>query len=84
MRQGRLLLIDEALTPDSSRFWVKGSFESGGEPISYDKQYVRDYLETTGWNKEPPAPPLPADVVTNTARRYAEIFEKITGRTLVA
>jgi phosphoribosylaminoimidazole-succinocarboxamide synthase len=82
LRGGEMILIDEALTPDSSRFWVKGSFEAGGEPISYDKQYVRDYLEATGWNKEPPAPPLPEDVVTNTARRYAEIFEKITGRTL--
>ena len=77
---GQLILVDEALTPDSSRFWVKGSFEAGGEPISFDKQYVRDYLETTGWKKEPPAPPLPAEVIANTTRRYAEIFEKITGR----
>ena len=77
---GELILIDEALTPDSSRFWVKGSFEGGGEPISYDKQYVRDYLETLDWNKEPPPPPLPSDVITNTSQRYREIFEKITGR----
>jgi phosphoribosylaminoimidazole-succinocarboxamide synthase len=77
-----LILVDEALTPDSSRFWVKGSFEAGGEPISYDKQYVRDYLETTDWQKTPPAPPLPDEVVRNTSKRYLEIFEKITGRTL--
>ena len=80
---GELILVDEVLTPDSSRFWVKGSFEAGGEPISYDKQYVRDYLEATGWNKQPPAPALPAEVVINTAKRYVEIFEKITGRQLV-
>lgn len=81
-RAGELILIDEALTPDSSRFWVKGSFEAAGEPISYDKQYVRDYLETLGWNKQPPAPPLPREVIENTARRYTEIFEKITGHAL--
>lgn len=78
-----ILLIDEALTPDSSRFWVKGSFEAGGEPISYDKQYVRDYLEALNWNKQPPAPELPAEVVANTSRRYIEIYEKITSRPLV-
>lgn len=77
-----LVLVDEALTPDSSRFWVKGSFEQGGEPISYDKQYVRDYLETTNWDKTPPAPELPDEVVANTAARYVEIYEKITGRRL--
>lgn len=80
MLDGQLILVDEALTPDSSRFWVKGSFEAGGEPISFDKQYVRDYLETLGWNKQPPAPPLPAEVIANTAKRYEEIFEKITDR----
>ncbi len=79
---GEVTLIDEIFTPDSSRFWVKGSFEQGGEPISYDKQYVRDFLEATGWNKTPPAPELPEDVVANTSRRYLEIFEKITGRKL--
>lgn len=79
---GQLMLIDEICTPDSSRFWVKGSFEQGGEPISYDKQYVRDWLEASGWDKRPPAPELPADVVENTARRYREIYEKITGKKL--
>jgi phosphoribosylaminoimidazole-succinocarboxamide synthase len=79
---GQLTLVDEALTPDSSRFWVKGSFEAGGEPISFDKQYVRDYLEAMAWDKRPPAPELPEEVVANTTRRYLEIFEKITGRAL--
>jgi phosphoribosylaminoimidazole-succinocarboxamide synthase len=79
---GELILSDEICTPDSSRFWVKGSFEQGGEPISYDKQYVRDWLEATGWDKRPPAPELPADVVENTAKRYREIYEKITGKKL--
>ncbi len=79
---GELTLVDELCTPDSSRFWVKGSFEAGGEPISYDKQYVRDWLEATGWNKQPPAPELPSDVVANTAARYREIYEKITGQPL--
>jgi phosphoribosylaminoimidazole-succinocarboxamide synthase len=82
IEDGRIALIDEALTPDSSRFWVKGSFEAGGEPISYDKQYVRDYLEALNWNKRPPAPELPAEVIANTSRRYIEIYEKITGRTM--
>lgn len=76
----QLILVDEALTPDSSRFWVKGSFEAGGEPISFDKQYVRDYLEALGWNKRPPAPELPEEVVRNTSLRYIEIYEKITGQ----
>lgn len=75
-----LILVDEALMPDSSRFWVKGSFEQGAEPISFDKQYVRDYLESLGWNKQPPPPALPAEVIANTARRYAEIFKQITGK----
>ena len=79
MIEGEVTLIDEIFTPDSSRFWVKGSFEAGGEPISYDKQYVRDFLETTDWDKTPPAPDLPAEVVENTSRRYLEIYEKITG-----
>lgn len=75
-----LILVDEALTPDSSRFWVKGSFENGAEPISFDKQYVRDYLEILGWNKQPPPPALPAEVIASTALRYEEIFKKITGK----
>lgn len=77
-----LLLVDEALTPDSSRFWVKGSNAGGAEPISFDKQYVRDYLEGLGWNKQPPPPPLPPEVIEHTAARYLEIYERITGTPL--
>lgn len=79
---GKLILIDEALTPDSSRFWVKGTVSSEGEPVSFDKQYVRDFLETTDWDKTPPAPSLPAEVAENTSKRYLEIYEKITGKPL--
>lgn len=79
---GKLILIDEVLTPDSSRFWVKGTVSSEGEPVSFDKQYVRDFLETTDWDKTPPAPALPAEVVENTSKRYLEIYEKITGKPL--
>lgn len=77
-----LILIDEALTPDSSRFWVKGTVSAEGEPISFDKQYVRDFLETTDWDKTPPAPALPEEVRQNTSKRYLEIYEKITGAPL--
>lgn len=79
---GEIILIDEALTPDSSRFWVKGTVSSEGEPVSFDKQYVRDFLETTDWDKTPPAPALPAEVVEQTSARYLEIYEKITGKPL--
>lgn len=82
VREGRLILVDEALTPDSSRFWVKGSVSEEGEPISFDKQFVRDYLERIGWNKTPPPPKLPSDVIEQTSRRYLEIYEKITGKPL--
>ena len=76
---GKIVWIDEALTPDSSRFWPKGSWAPGGSPPSYDKQYLRDWLETTGWNKTPPAPVLPPDVVAGTRARYVEAFETLTG-----
>lgn len=79
---GKLILIDEALTPDSSRFWVKGTVSADGEPVSFDKQYVRDFLETTDWDKTPPAPHLPPEVMENTTKRYLEIYEKITGKPL--
>ena len=79
---GALLLIDELLTPDSSRFWEAATYAPGGAPPSYDKQYVRDYLETTGWNKEPPAPALPAAVVAQTRRRYVDAMQRLTGRGL--
>jgi len=76
---GTVVWIDEALTPDSSRFWPKASWAPGGSPPSYDKQYLRDWLESTGWNKTPPAPVLPPDVVAGTRTRYVEAFETLTG-----
>ncbi|CAL95489.1 phosphoribosylaminoimidazolesuccinocarboxamide synthase [Azoarcus olearius] len=79
---GTLHLIDEALTPDSSRFWPADSYREGISPPSYDKQYVRDYLETLDWNKKAPGPDLPADVVERTAAKYREAYEKLTGLTL--
>lgn len=78
----QLLLIDELLTPDSSRFWAVGDYAPGGSPPSFDKQYVRDWLEQSGWNKQPPAPELPPDVVAGTAARYREALEWLTGETL--
>ena len=79
---GKLILIDEAMTPDSSRFWEAEGYATGGESRSLDKQYVRDFLERLDWDKKPPAPPLPAEVISNTTQRYMEIFQRITGRTL--
>ncbi len=76
---GRLVWIDEALTPDSSRFWPADTWRPGGSPPSFDKQFVRDFLERTGWNKTPPAPVLPPDVVAGTRARYAEAYERLTG-----
>ncbi len=76
----RLVLIDEVLTADSSRFWPADSWATGISPPSFDKQYVRDYLESLGWNKRPPPPPLPADVVARTAAKYREALERLTGR----
>lgn len=77
----RLILIDELLTPDSSRFWAVGDYAPGKAPASFDKQYVRDWLESSGWNKEPPAPVLPDEVVAGTASRYREAYEWLTGET---
>ena len=79
---GVLHLIDEALTPDSSRFWPADSYREGISPPSFDKQYVRDYLETLDWNKQAPGPRLPAEVIERTAAKYREAFEKLTGHTL--
>lgn len=76
---GSLVWIDEALTPDSSRFWPAASWREGGSPPSYDKQFVRDWLETTGWDKAPPAPVLPPGVVAGTLARYVEAFRALTG-----
>ncbi len=79
---GTLHLIDEALTPDSSRFWPADSYREGISPPSYDKQYVRDYLETLTWGKKAPGPNLPADVVARTAAKYREAYERLTGQSL--
>ncbi|HEX8034781.1 MAG TPA: phosphoribosylaminoimidazolesuccinocarboxamide synthase [Ktedonobacterales bacterium] len=79
----RLLLIDELLTPDSSRFWAVGDYAPGGSPPSFDKQYVRNWLERSGWNKQPPAPALPPEVVAGTSARYREALEWLTGETLI-
>jgi phosphoribosylaminoimidazole-succinocarboxamide synthase len=77
-----VLLIDEVLTPDSSRFWPRDSYRPGGPQPSFDKQYVRDYVESIGWNKQPPAPELPPEVVAQTTAKYLEIFRRLTGREL--
>jgi phosphoribosylaminoimidazole-succinocarboxamide synthase len=76
---GELLLIDEVLTPDSSRFWDASDYEPGRAQASFDKQFVRDWLETQDWDKTPPGPELPPDVVAGTRSRYVEAFERITG-----
>ena len=77
---GELYLIDEVLTPDSSRFWPQDQYQVGSSPPSFDKQYVRDWLESTGWNKTPPGPELPDDVAAKTAEKYREAFERLTGK----
>ncbi|MGA8366711.1 MAG: phosphoribosylaminoimidazolesuccinocarboxamide synthase [Candidatus Acidiferrales bacterium] len=77
-----LIWIDEALTPDSSRFWPRAQYSPGSAQPSFDKQYVRDYLEQVGWNKQPPAPPLPPDVVEATRDKYRESYQRITGHAL--
>jgi phosphoribosylaminoimidazole-succinocarboxamide synthase len=81
-KDNQLVLIDEVLTADSSRFWPADSYQVGVSPPSYDKQFVRDYLETLDWNKEPPAPKLPADVIARTSEKYREALQRLTGRTL--
>ena len=75
---GTLTLMDEALTPDSSRFWPADSYAEGSNPPSFDKQFVRDWLESTGWNKQPPAPAVPADVAQKTADKYREALTRLT------
>lgn len=76
---GEVILIDEVLTPDSSRFWLKDNYTPGRSPFSLDKQFVRDYLESMGWDKNPPAPELPQDIVEKTAERYLQVLEMLTG-----
>jgi phosphoribosylaminoimidazole-succinocarboxamide synthase len=77
---GELALIDEVLTPDSSRFWDAAQYAPGSSPPSFDKQYVRDFVSASGWNKEPPAPALPDEVIAGTRQRYVTAFERLTGR----
>jgi phosphoribosylaminoimidazole-succinocarboxamide synthase len=78
----QLVLADEVLTPDSSRFWPAETWRPGGPQPSYDKQYVRDYLESIHWNKQPPAPPLPAEVAGKTSEKYQQAYRALTGKTL--
>jgi phosphoribosylaminoimidazole-succinocarboxamide synthase len=77
-QEGRLCVMDEVLTPDSSRFWPEESYGPGSSPPSYDKQFVRDYLETLDWDKTPPAPPIPAEIIEATAAKYREAYERLT------
>jgi phosphoribosylaminoimidazole-succinocarboxamide synthase len=79
---GTLFLIDEALTPDSSRFWPQDQYRVGVSPPSFDKQFVRDYLETLDWDKSAPGPSLPADIIKRTAEKYREALKRLTGRDL--
>ena len=82
MFDGKLILIDEVLTPDSSRFWPADLYEAGRSQPSFDKQFLRDYLERINWNKQPPAPPLPDYVVQKTQEKYLDAFSRLTGRKL--
>jgi phosphoribosylaminoimidazole-succinocarboxamide synthase len=80
--QGKIMLIDEALTPDSSRFWPVDGYEIGISPPSFDKQFIRNYLQSIGWDKQPPAPELPEEVIAQTRAKYLQIYKIITGETL--
>ncbi len=79
---GEIILADEVLTPDSSRFWPLDQYAPGKSQPSYDKQFVRDYLESIQWNKQPPAPPLPEDIARRTGEKYREAYRALTGREL--
>ena len=82
MKEGKLLLIDELLTPDSSRFWPKDEYLPGGSQKSFDKQFLRDYLLSIRWNKTPPAPPLPEEIIQKTREKYLEAYERLVGKSL--
>lgn len=82
LRDGELLLADEVLTPDSSRFWPRDRYQVGENPPSFDKQHLRDYLETLDWNKQPPPPPLPDAVIAQTREKYADAYRRLTGATV--
>ncbi|MDA7842428.1 phosphoribosylaminoimidazolesuccinocarboxamide synthase [Methylophilaceae bacterium] len=77
---GKLFIMDEVLTPDSSRFWSKDSYQVGTSPHSFDKQFIRDWLESQDWNKTPPPPKLPDNIIQKTSQKYLDIFEKLTGK----
>ena len=81
-KKGNILLVDEVLTPDSSRFWSAKSYEAGHAQASFDKQFVREYLEAIGWDKKPPAPPLPDEIAAATSERYLQAYELLTGQQL--
>ena len=78
----KLVLGDEVLTPDSSRFWPAATYSPGGAQPSYDKQFVRDYLESIQWNKQPPAPALPDEIAAHTSEKYKQAYRELTGRSL--
>jgi phosphoribosylaminoimidazole-succinocarboxamide synthase len=78
--EGELMLIDELLTPDSSRFWAVDDYEPGRPQRSFDKQFVRDYLSTLDWDKNPPPPPLPDEIVAKTREKYLEAYRRLTGK----
>ena len=82
MHQDKIVLIDEVLTPDSSRFWPQDEYKPGEAQPSFDKQFVRDYLESLRWNKTPPAPALPADIIDKTSSKYLEAYQRLTGKEL--
>ena len=82
LKDGEIILIDEVLTPDSSRFWPQSEYAPGKSQPSFDKQFVRDYLESLKWNKQPPPPPLPPEVVEKTSEKYREAYHLLTGEFL--
>jgi phosphoribosylaminoimidazole-succinocarboxamide synthase len=82
IHQDKLILIDEVLTPDSSRFWPKNEYTPGRPQPSFDKQFVRDYLETLDWDKTPPAPPLPTEIIAKTSQKYLEAYQRLTEKGL--
>jgi phosphoribosylaminoimidazole-succinocarboxamide synthase len=82
MKDGKLILIDELLTPDSSRFWPRDEYQAGGPQKSFDKQFLRDYLLSIHWDKSPPAPQLPEEIIQKTREKYLEAYERLVGRPL--
>jgi phosphoribosylaminoimidazole-succinocarboxamide synthase len=83
IHDGEIILIDECMTPDSSRFWPADLYQAGGSPPSFDKQFVRDWLETCGWDKQPPAPELPEEIIAKTAEKYREALTRLTSQTSI-